>query len=384
MGGPCLQYVRPPYGEHEERLCPPCTDNFQVVPDGFEYDGIIWHSVEQAFQSLKFPMGSIAQLEIERAAPRPDESDASYSMRTWSLGQPRRDTSMREDWEQVKVKVMTVLNIAKYASSVDFCFDLIETGTNRILGQPSTWKWSYWNAAIQTYIRTELHKGTDLHELLQIIDVMEPEQVELLLSECYDFNASSEAFRNHATGTFELAQVTYSCNPPSAVIPQDSTNYAISLFNGELVMADVHDFQATFNRYQPDVVITMSSKPPALPEVAYEGEWLFRNFGGYDLLNMDAMGTIANEAIDALQLGKTVLIHCLHGQDRTGIIAAALIYAGYDHPDIDDRLEIIMTKARIKKDGYWFGPNGAMRGYDYQRRAKMLALHTKQARFMRK
>ena len=78
-------------------------------------------------------------------------------------------------------------------------------------------------------------------------------------------------------------------------------------------MADVHDFQATFNRYQPDVVITMSSKPPAFPEVAYEGEWLFRNFGGYDLLNMDAMGTIANEAIDALQLGKTVLIHCLHG-----------------------------------------------------------------------
>ncbi len=195
MGGPCLQYVRPPYGEHEERLCPPCTDNFQVVPGGFEYDGILWHSVEQAFQSLKFPIGSIAQIEIERTAPRPDESETSYSMRTWSLGQPRRDTSMHEDWEQVKVKVMTVLNIAKYASSVDFCFDLIETGTNRILGQPSTWKWPYWNAAIQTYIRTELHKGTDLHELLQIIDVMEPEQVELLLSECYDFNASSEAFR---------------------------------------------------------------------------------------------------------------------------------------------------------------------------------------------
>ena len=137
MGGPCLQYVRPPYGEHEERLCPPCTDNFQVVPDGFEYDGIIWHSVEQAFQSLKFPMGSIAQVEIERAAPRPDESEASYSMRSWSLGQPRRDTSMREDWGQVKVKIMTLLNIAKYASSVDYCFDLIETGTCLLYTSPS-------------------------------------------------------------------------------------------------------------------------------------------------------------------------------------------------------------------------------------------------------
>ena len=58
MGGPCLQYVRSPHGEHEQRLCPPCTNNFQVVPGGFEYDGITWHSVEQAFQSLKFPRGA--------------------------------------------------------------------------------------------------------------------------------------------------------------------------------------------------------------------------------------------------------------------------------------------------------------------------------------
>ena len=288
---------------------------------------------------------------------------------------------MREDWGQVKVKVMTVLNIAKYASSVDYCFDLIETGTNRILGQQSTWNWPYWNAAIQTYIRTELHKGTDLHELLQIIDIMEPDKVEMLLSECYDFNASSEAFRNHATGNFELAQVTYSCDPPGAVIPQDSTNWTIPLFNGELVMADVHDFQATFNRHLPDVVITMSSKPPAFPEVAYEGEWLFRNFGGHDLLNMNAMGTIANEAIDALKQGKTVLIHCLHGQDRTGIIAAALIYAGYDHPEVDDRLEIIMAKARIKKDGYWFGSNGAFDCHGYRGIANLLSLHLKTSRY---
>jgi len=99
------------------------------------------------------------------------------------------------------------------------------------------------------------------------------------------------------------------------------------------------------------------------------------------LLNMDAIGTIANEAIDALQLGKTVLIHCLHGQDRTGIIAAALIYAGYDHPDIDDRLDIIMTKARIKKEGYWFGPNGAFNRHGYRRIAYILSLHLKCTRF---
>ena len=132
MGGPCLQYVRTPYGRHEERLCPSCTDNFQVVPGGFEYGGITWHSVEQAFQSLKFPIGSVTQVKIERRAPQPNESDSEYSCRTWEMGQSRGGTKIREDWGMVKVKLMTVLNIAKYASSVDYCFDLIETGTNRI------------------------------------------------------------------------------------------------------------------------------------------------------------------------------------------------------------------------------------------------------------
>ena len=382
MGGPCLQYVRPPYGEHEERLCPPCTDNFLVVPGGFEYDGIIWHSVEQAFQSLKFPMGSIAQLEIERAAPRPDESEKSYSMRTWSLGQPRRDTSMRKDWEQVKVKLMTVLNIAKYASSVDYCFDLIATGTNRILGQPSTWNWPYWNAAIQTYIRTELHKGTDLQNLLEVVEDMEPTQVETLLSECYDFRAKPESFRRFTTGDFELGQQMYDADPPPQVTPMESTNRKIAIFNGHLVLADVNDFEDTFNQHLPDMVISMSSKPPAFPEVAHQGEWLFRNFGGYDLKNMDAMGAIANEAIDALQEGKTVLIHCLHGQDRTGIIGAALLYAGHER-DMDYYLDSIMIRARPIRAEYWFGLDGRMNN-EYQHTARLLSLHLKTARQLRK
>ena len=375
MGGPCLQYVRPPYGEHQEHLCPPCTDNFQVVPGGFEYDGITWYSVEQAFQSLKFPMGSIAQVEIERAAPRPDESENSYSMRTWSLGQPRRDTSMRKDWELVKVKVMTVLNIAKYASSVDYCFDLIETGTNRILGQQSTWNWPYWNAAIQTYIRAELHKGTDLQDLLDFIDDMDPTQVETLLSDCYDFRAKPESFRRFTTGDFELGQQMHDADPPPQVNPMESTNQKIPVFNGHLVLADVNDFEDTFNQHLPDMVISMSSKPPGFPEIAHEGEWLFRNFGGYDLKNMDAMGAIANEAIDALQEGKTVLIHCLHGQDRTGIIGAALLYAGHER-DMNYYLDSIMIRARPVRAEYWFGLKGMMNN-QYQRTARLLSLHLK-------
>ena len=285
---------------------------------------------------------------------------------------------MRKDWELVKVKVMTVLNIAKYASSVDYCFDLIETGTNRILGQQSTWNWPYWNAAIQTYIRAELHKGTDLQDLLQVIDDMEPTQVETLLSECYDFRAKPESFRRFTTGDFELGQQMHDADPPPQVKPMESTNRKIPVFNGHLVLADVDDFEDTFNQHLPDMVISMSSKPPAFPEVAYQGEWLFRNFGGYDLKNMDAMGAIANEAIDALQEGKTVLIHCLHGQDRTGIIGAALLYAGHER-DMDYYLDSILIRARPVRAEYWFGLGGRM-NTEYQHTARLLSLHLKSTR----
>ena len=294
------------------------------------------------------------------------------------MGQSRGGTKIREDWEMVKVKLMTVLNIAKYASSVDYCFDLIETGTNRILGQPSTWNWPYWNAAIQTYIRDELHKGTDLQGLLVVIDDMEPTQVETLLSECYDFRAKPESFRRFTTGDFELGQQMHDADPPPQVTPMESTNRKITIFNGHLVLADVNDFEDTFNQHLPDMVISMSSKPPAFPEVAHQGEWLFRNFGGYDLKNMDAMGAIANEAIDALQEGKTVLIHCLHGQDRTGIIGAALLYAGHER-DMDYYLDSIMIRARPVRADYWFGLNGMMNN-EYQHTARLLSLHLKTAR----
>lgn len=377
MGGPCYFYEQAYLGHHTQDTCPPCTDNFQVVRDGFEHDGTLWYSVEQAFQSLKFPLGSIAQVEIEQTSPRPNESDSEYSMRAYILGQPRGDTQRREDWEDIKVKVMTVLNIAKYESSVSMRLDLISTGTNRILGQPSTWRWSYWNAAIQTYIRDQLHKGTDLKELLHVIQAMQPQEVERLLAETYDFRATPEAFRRFATGNFELGQRMHDADPPPQVTPIPSTNQKVPVFNGHLVMADVDDFKKTFNQHLPDVVISMSSKPPAFPEVAHKGEWLFRNFGGYDLHNMEAMGSIANEAIDALQEGKTVLIHCLQGQDRTGIIGAALLYAGHER-DMDYYLDSIMIRARPIRADYWFGLNGMMNN-QYQRTARLLSMHLKSA-----
>jgi hypothetical protein len=47
-------------------LGPECTDNFQVIASRFSYQNLDWYSVEQAFQSLKFPMGSVVQVEIHQ------------------------------------------------------------------------------------------------------------------------------------------------------------------------------------------------------------------------------------------------------------------------------------------------------------------------------
>ena len=120
-----------------------CTDNFQIVDGKFNYQGLDWHSVEQAFQSLKFPMGSIAQEEIYKCAPRNPNDEATYGIDVWSLGQPREDTKMRSDWEQEKVKVMLLLNLAKYSSNKQFRDDLLETENYRIIAQGSTANWTF-------------------------------------------------------------------------------------------------------------------------------------------------------------------------------------------------------------------------------------------------
>jgi predicted NAD-dependent protein-ADP-ribosyltransferase YbiA (DUF1768 family) len=375
VGGPCYYYEKGLSGRHTERRCPQCTDNFQIVWDGFEFEGMRFYSVEQAFQSLKFPIGSIAQVEILNTLPKPTESDFQYSMRTYHLGQRRLDTSRRDDWERVKVKVMTLLNCAKYASSADMCSDLLDLGRSRILGQQSTWNWTYWNAAIQTLIRDELIKGTKPDDLMHIIDMMEPQEVEALLGENYDFKASSEHFRHWATGTFELAEVTHMFDPPPKVKPEESQNYPIYIFGGRLIMADVSDFQSTFEQFLPDTVVTMCSKPPSFPDTVYEGKWMHRDFNGHDLHNMEVMGTIVNETILELQQGKTVLIHCLHGQDRTGIIGAALTIAGREECQTESRLRRYMIGARPKKHKYWYGEYGVMHKNGYHRTAWLLALH---------
>jgi len=185
MGQPC-------YFGDDELIAPDCTDNFQIVQPMFSVYGNEWHSVEQALQALKFPEGSIGRKHILNCTPDEMEGSGDYGMRVWRLGQRKppnfSDWVMRKGWNLEKVKVMYILNLAKYASNESFQRDLVDvTNGHRIIGRLSTnshrhgKNWKFWNENTQTAIRSLIIKGEDLRAVIASVEEMSGAEVEKLL-----------------------------------------------------------------------------------------------------------------------------------------------------------------------------------------------------------
>ena len=152
MGGPC--YIVDSSGKR--RRGPSCTDNFQVKP--FSFRGKEWQSAEQCYQAMKFDNLQL-QERIRFLEKEPGETDSSHGCRCWQLGQ---QSQPRADWEQVKIDIMFEVNLAKYGAYPELRDELLTTGTDEIVGAPSTsWvhptlgeqNWSKWNGIIQMRIR---------------------------------------------------------------------------------------------------------------------------------------------------------------------------------------------------------------------------------------
>lgn len=161
MGGPCyLIYGDEPNdsGEKFRTRGPPCTDNFQYVK--FQFQGKEWHSVEQCFQAVKFPDTAIQEgirLTLKRS---PDETDGEHGHRVWREG--RRFSSIRPDWDRVKIDLMYEICLAKVMCNPQLQEELLQTGNATIEGGLSTgWNhptmkhqsWTYWNGIIQMRVR---------------------------------------------------------------------------------------------------------------------------------------------------------------------------------------------------------------------------------------
>ena len=185
MGGRCYLLKVKSDGTISRLRGPRCTDNFQIVSPRFIYSGMEWYSVEQAFQALKFPEDSIARTEIHDTEPSIGESDDEYGIRVWALGQPRLDSFMRDDWEQGKVKIMLLLNLAKYAADYSLQDLLIATGNHAIEAKASTSNWKHWNECTQMLIRQLLNSQEDLTSSIGLIENMTTHDVEIMLNSAH-------------------------------------------------------------------------------------------------------------------------------------------------------------------------------------------------------
>lgn len=164
MGGPCYILV-----DGKKVVAPPATDTFQIMP--FEYplgSGEKWWSVEQCYQAQKFDPHSKSYRQIKESAPLAGQSAYEFGMAVWRMGQ-RSPGNIREDWEDVKVTLMYLINCAKYATHPKLQEDLVAaTGNHVIMGAPSSWDWSLWNGRIQTLIRNKIAQGCDLSKITSV------------------------------------------------------------------------------------------------------------------------------------------------------------------------------------------------------------------------
>mmetsp|Transcript_59506 Transcript_59506/g.98219 ORF Transcript_59506/g.98219 Transcript_59506/m.98219 type:complete len:203 (+) Transcript_59506:49-657(+) len=177
MGGPCLLVKVNAQGQQVGTIRgPSCTDNFQIIE--FIFEGNVYYSAEQCFQSQKFKAESSMRLKIAKEKPAKNETGHAFGMRVWQMGQSR-NSPLRDNYEQEKVKLMFLINVAKYAANPSLQKQLVdETKDLEIRGGASTWQWSLWNGLIQLLIRKKIKENEDLKQLLEKYNAMTAKEID--------------------------------------------------------------------------------------------------------------------------------------------------------------------------------------------------------------
>lgn len=98
---------------------------------GFSKDGIYWKTVEHYYQAHKFEDDDVKKMIIDAETPK----EAS------AIGR-NRTNKLRDDWREVKNKIMYDAVVAKFLAHPDLARKLIGTGNEEIIEE--TEKESYW------------------------------------------------------------------------------------------------------------------------------------------------------------------------------------------------------------------------------------------------
>jgi len=123
-------------------------------------------------------------------------------------------------------------------------------------------------------------------------------------------------------------------------------NTPIELPVGSLTMCDVKDFRDTLKRNH--TVVTLCKYPPTWH--SSDDNDRYHYYFRYYNADPEVWATAALVVFDLIQQGRDVLLHCVHGKDRTGGVAyAALRLHGYNHDDACD----VMKEARPKMRKQW-------------------------------
>ena len=115
-----------------------------------------------------------------------------------------------------------------------------------------------------------------------------------------------------------------------------SRNLRMDLGEGSLTLCDLLDFRATL---APDhTVVTLCRHPPSFVDGGPTVPWIHRYFRAYDT-RIDPWLVAIEEVRCLIEEGRNVLLHCVHGRDRTGVVAYAVLRSlGYHHEEAIEQM----------------------------------------------
>jgi protein-tyrosine phosphatase len=123
-------------------------------------------------------------------------------------------------------------------------------------------------------------------------------------------------------------------------------NTPIKLDEGSLTMCDINDFRDTLRKEH--TVVTLCRYTPNWSSVDKNERhhYYFRAHNDDPKIWVHAVRIV----MDAIAEGKDVLLHCVHGRDRTGGVAYAVLRLfGYEH----DEAHLAMVDARPSQEAAW-------------------------------
>jgi protein tyrosine/serine phosphatase len=102
------------------------------------------------------------------------------------------------------------------------------------------------------------------------------------------------------------------------------TNTPIQVFNGTLTMCGLDDFMETikiFHEPENVAVVTLCDKPHR----QWHGETYCHYLSYKKFTPIEHWTAAAQKVLKLLREGRNVVLHCIHGRDRTGTIAFVVL-----------------------------------------------------------